>query len=77
MCTDLEAAKQNRERQYKNLNWWLWYEAFVKAYPRNKLLPEWMIGELPIIDKSERGNMNQYGLYEIGDDGLLKGVNYE
>ena len=77
MCADLGAAKRNRERQHKNLNWWLWYEAFIKTYPRNKLLPGWAVGELPTIDKSERGNMRQYNIYEIGDDGLLKGVDYE
>ena len=70
MCEDLEAARQNRERQHKNLSWWLWYEGFVKSYPRRKPLLSWMIGKLPVADKSER--VRDYGIYEIGDDGLLK-----
>ena len=75
MCTDLEAAARNREMvaEKRNIIGYQFIEAFVKAWPRNKPLPEWIsMGRLPTIDKSERRNMNQYGIYEIGDDGLLK-----
>ena len=74
MCVNLEAAARNRKMiaEKRNIIGYQFIEAFVKAWPRNKLLPEWMIGKLPMIDKSERGNMKSYGIYEIGDDGLLE-----
>ena len=68
MCRDVNAAKRNRERQHKNLGWWLWYEVFIETYPRNKPLPGWIpLGKLPTIDKSERRAMKGYGIYEIDE----------
>ena len=75
MCIDLEAAARNRRMvaEKRNISGYEIIEAVVKAWPRNKPLPEWIpVGKLPKIDKSEKGKMNQYGIYEIGDDGLLK-----
>ena len=80
MCTDLEAAARNRKMiaEKRNIVGYQFIEAVVKSWPRNKPLPEWIpLGKLPSIDKSERGNMKSYGIYEIRDDGLLEGVNYE
>ena len=75
MCIDLEAAARNRKMvsEKKNIIGYQFMEAFIKAWPRNKPLPEWFsYGRLPTIDKSERGNLNSQGIYEIGNDGLLK-----
>lgn len=73
-CSDFGAARKSRERQKDKhyLIWWYWYEAFIKSYPRNRLLPEWAIGKLPSVDKSERENIWRHGIYEIEDDGILK-----
>uniref|UniRef100_A0A6M3JSU6 Uncharacterized protein n=1 Tax=viral metagenome TaxID=1070528 RepID=A0A6M3JSU6_9ZZZZ len=81
MCTDLEAAARNRKMvaDKRNIVGYQFIEAFVKAWPRNKPLPEWItMGNLPKVDKSERKNLTSYGIYEIGDNGLLnkERINY-
>ena len=83
MCIDLEAAARNRKMiaEKRNIIGYQFIEAIVKAWPRNKPLPEQLYGNLPIVGKSERRSINQHGIYEIGDDGLLKidkqRINYE
>ena len=74
MCTDLDAAARNREMvdEKRNIIGYQFIESVIRAWPRNKPLPEWItMGNLPSIDKSERDNMKSYGIYEIGDNGVL------
>ncbi len=74
-CPDFEAAARNRRMIDGNdkIIGYQFIEAFVRAWPRNKPLPEWIpLGKLPTINKSERENVNSYGIYEIGNDGLIK-----
>ena len=51
-------------------------EIFVRAWPRNKPFPAWVpVGRLPGVNKYSP--LYQYGIYKIGDDGLLKGEYHE
>jgi len=63
MCTDLEAAKRNRKMvaEKRNIIGYQFIETFVKAWPRNKPLPEQLYGSLPIVGKGE----NLYGFHEV------------
>ncbi len=79
-------------KQKLNIDGYVFIENLVKAWPRSKPLPNVaykngqfrtvliggsnLYGNLPSLDKSERGNMESQGICEIGNDGLLE-VNYE
>ena len=41
MCMDLKAAAENRERikQKRNIEYYIWIENLVKAWPHDKPLP--------------------------------------
>ena len=74
-CNDFERAARNRKMiaNKENILGYLWIEAIVRAWPRNKLLPGWLsTGEFPTVNKHERNSLNQYGIYAIGDNGLIR-----
>ena len=63
MCIDLEAAKRNRKMvtEKRNIIGYQFIEALVKAWPRNKPLPEQLYGSLPSVGKHEK----LYGFHEV------------
>jgi len=63
MCNDLESAARNRQmiKLKQNIEGYLFIEAMVKRWPRNKRLPEQFYGEIPIISNKE----NLYGFHEV------------
>lgn len=65
LCDDYVAAKRNRRMVglKQNISGYLFIEALVKSWPRNKPLPEWLWGTLPIVGKHEAREL--YGFHEV------------
>ena len=65
MCTNLSAAARNRRMvaENKNIIGYLFAEALVKSWPHNKLLPEYLLGTLPIVGKNEQREL--HGFHEV------------
>ena len=65
MCSDLEAAKRNRRmvKLKQNIMGYMFIEALVKSWPRNKPLPEWLYGTLPLVGKNEEREL--FGFHEV------------
>jgi len=63
MCTNLSAAARNRRMvaENKNIIVYLFIEALVKRWPRNKRLPDQFYGQIPSVSKGE----NLYGFHEV------------
>lgn len=63
MCIDLKAAARNRKMvaEKRNIIGYQYIEAMVRAWPRNKPLPEQLYGILPVVGKGE----NLYGFHEV------------
>jgi len=69
LCTDYERAGDNREmvRLKQNIDGYLFIEQLVRSWPRNKLLPERLLGNLPSLSKHETRNLYSYGLHEVNE----------
>ena len=69
MCEDYERAKDNRTmvRLKRNIEGYLHIEQLVKNWPRNKLLPDSLLGNIPSLGKHESRNIHQYGIHEVNE----------
>ena len=63
LCDDYSRAKANRRmvKLKQNISGYLFIEGLVKRWPRNKRLPEYLLGVLPFVGKNE----NLYGFHEV------------
>jgi len=65
MCSDYQAAKRNR-RMVKlklNISEYVRIENLVKGWPKNKRLPDQLLGNLPTVGKHEAREL--YGFHEV------------
>jgi hypothetical protein len=67
LCDDFKSAKRNRRmiRLKQNIEGYVYIENFVKSYPKNKRLPENLLGNLPSLGKAEESYLHDYGMHEV------------
>ena len=65
LCDDYSKAKANRRmvRLKQNIEGYLFIEQLVRSWPRNKRLPDALLGTLPSIGKHEARELN--GFHEV------------
>jgi hypothetical protein len=65
LCPDFRRAADNRQmvRLKQNIKGYLEIEEKVRNWPRNKPLPEQLIGRVTTLGKHE----NMYGMHEVNE----------
>jgi len=65
LCDDYSKAKANRRmvKLKQNIEGYLFIEQLVRSWPRNKRLPDALLGTLPSIGKHEARELN--GFHEV------------
>ena len=67
LCSDYKAAARNRRmvRLKQNIEGYLFIEQLVRNWPRNKRLPDALLGTLPSVGKHEARELN--GFHEVNE----------
>jgi len=67
LCEDYSKAKDNRRmvRLKQNIEGYLFIEQLVRNWPRNKRLPDALLGTLPSIGKHEAREL--HGFHEVNE----------
>ena len=65
LCPDFKKASDNRDmvRLKQNIEGYLYIENMVRNWPRNKPLPEQLMGRVPTLGKHE----SMYGMHEVNE----------
>ena len=65
LCDNYIRARDNRQmvRLKQNIEGYLYIEQLVRSWPRNKRLPDKLLGTLPSIGKHEARELN--GFHEV------------
>ena len=65
MCSDYLSAKRNRRmvKLKQNIEGYVFIEALVRSWPRNKRLPDALYGTLPSVGKHEAREL--HGFHEV------------
>jgi len=65
LCPDYKRASDNRDmvKLKQNIKGYLEIENMVRNWPRNKPLPEQLIGRVPTLGKHE----SMYGMHEVNE----------
>lgn len=69
LCDDYVRASGNRTMVglKQNIEGYLYIEQLVRSWPRNKLLPERLLGNLPTLGNNESRNLYNYGMHEVNE----------